>query len=95
MERRAFLGSLTGGLLAAPLAVEAQQPGTVYRVGVLSGGTEPVGGDTLRSLKDELSAFGYIEGRNLVVERRYAEGKLDELPRFVAELLRAHPVHLR
>jgi len=48
-----------------------------------------VSGDTFRSLEDKLRAFGYVEGRNLVVERQYAEGKLDELPRLVAELLRA------
>src|SRR5713101_3182074 len=89
LDRGKFLGTLTGSLLAAPLAAEGQQTGTIYRVGVLSGGTEPVSGDTFRSLEDKLRAFGYVEGRNLVVERQYAEGKLDELPRLVAELVRA------
>jgi putative ABC transport system substrate-binding protein len=89
MDRRPFLGTLAGGLLAAPLAAEAQQAGTIYRVGVLSGGSAVTAGiDPLRA-EDQLRALGYIEGRNLVVERRYAEGKLDDLPRLVAELLRA------
>jgi putative ABC transport system substrate-binding protein len=88
VDRRAFIGSVAGGLLAAPLAAYAQQAGTVYRVGVLSGGSEAVV-DPLRSSEDQLRALGYIEGQNLVVERRYAHGKLDELPRLVAELLRA------
>jgi putative ABC transport system substrate-binding protein len=87
-NRRAFLGSLTGAVLAAPLPADAQPAGTVYRVGVLSGGSA-ASIDPLRLSEDKLRALGYIEGRNLIVERRYADGKLDELPRLVAELLRA------
>ena len=83
---------LTGFVLAwAPLGAAAAQEykaGTVYRVGLLSGGSA-VGADPLRSSEEKLRALGYLEGRNLVVERRYADGKLDELPRLVAELLRA------
>jgi len=88
MDRRAFIGTLAGGLLAAPLAVEAQQAGKVYRIGLLSGGSAAVP-DLLRLSEDRLRALGYIEGQNFVVERRYAEGKLDELPRPVTELLQA------
>ena len=88
MPRRTFMGIIAGGLLAAPLAAGAQQAGKVWRIGVLSGGSAAIP-DPLRSSEDKLRALGYIEGRNLVVERRYAEGKLDELPRLVAELLRA------
>ena len=89
MNRRTFLGSLLAGwLLAAPLAAEGQQAGKVYRIGLLSGGSAALP-DPLRSSEDKLRALGYIEGQNLVVERRYAEGKLDELPRLVTELLLA------
>jgi ABC-type uncharacterized transport system substrate-binding protein len=88
MERRAFFGTLAGGLLAALHVAEAQPAGKVYRIGLLSGGSAAVP-DPLRSSEDKLRALGYIEGQNLVVERRYAEGKLDELPRLVTELLRA------
>jgi hypothetical protein len=70
MNRRVFLGTVAGTLLAARLAAEAQQAGTVYRVGVLSGGSAVTAGvDPLRA-EDQLRALGYIEGRNLVVERR-------------------------
>ena len=48
-----------------------------------------MGADPLQLSEEKLRALGYIEGRNLVVERRYADGKLDELPRLVADLLRA------
>ena len=88
MDRRAFIGTLAGGLLAAPLAAEGQQAGKVYRIGLLSGGSAAVP-DLLRLSEDRLRALGYIEGQNFVVERRYAEGKLDELPRLVTELLQA------
>jgi putative ABC transport system substrate-binding protein len=87
VDRRAFVSTLAGGLFAAPLAAEGQQAETVYRVGVLNGGTAAF--DPLRSYEDKLRELGYIEGRNLIVERRYAEGKLDDLPHLVAELLRA------
>ena len=83
-----FLVTLTGSLLAAPLAAERQQAGKVYRIGLLSGGSAALP-DPLRSSEDKLRALGYIEGQNLVVERRYAEGKLAELPRLVTELLLA------
>jgi len=88
MDRRAFIAAVTGSLLAAPLAAEAQQAGKVWRIGFLSGGSAAAP-DSLRSSEDKLRALGYIEGQNLVVERRYADGKLDQLPRLVTELLRA------
>jgi putative tryptophan/tyrosine transport system substrate-binding protein len=88
VDRRAFIGTIAGGFLTAPLAVEAQQAGKVYRIGLVSGGSAAVP-DLLRLSEDSLRALGYIEGQNLVVERRYAEGKLDELPRLVTELLQA------
>jgi putative tryptophan/tyrosine transport system substrate-binding protein len=88
VDRRAFLGTIAGGLLAAPLASEAQPAGTVYRIGVLSG-SSAAAVDPLRRAEEHLRALGYVEGRNLVVERRYTDGKLDELPRLVAELIRA------
>ena len=76
------VGSLALGLLVAPLAPEAQETGRVYRIGYLSGGAThdvPFG--------PSLQELGYVEGRNLVVERRYAAGHLGELPRLVSELL--------
>jgi hypothetical protein len=81
MDRRAFFaGSL--GLLAAPLAAEAQQGGRVYRLGLLSGGKTPQGPVTLIALgwdqtSAELRTLGYEEGRNLVLEARFADGQVD------------------
>jgi putative tryptophan/tyrosine transport system substrate-binding protein len=72
------------GLVAAPLAAEAQQAGKVYRIGFL--GTFPsVPGP---HFLDGLREHGYVEGQNLTIERRFSDGKADRLPALVADLLR-------
>ena len=88
MDRRAFLATLTGGLLAAPLAAEAQQAGKVYRVGMLWTTRVPAIEDLLGQGLREL---GWIEGQNFVVERRYSEGRADRYPALAAELVRLQP----
>jgi putative ABC transport system substrate-binding protein len=77
---------LAAGLLAAPLAAEAQQARKVWRLGILAPG---VSQDTSRSsvLMQTLQALGYVENQNLLVERRFAEGKIDRLPALAAELV--------
>ena len=92
MDRRAFLATLAGGLLAVPLAATAQQPaGKVYRLGVLSTATAPSSSDQTRAavflVPGALRNLGYVEGQNLVVERRYAGGQLDQLPGMAKELV--------
>jgi putative ABC transport system substrate-binding protein len=81
MKRRAFLGTLASGLLAAPLAAETQQAGKVrpYRVGVLQpgfGGTTPA----LQGLRAGLKAAALEEGRDVVFEIRFARGEVRALP---------------
>jgi putative ABC transport system substrate-binding protein len=85
MDRRAFIGSLTGGLLAAKLAAAAQA-GKVYRLGFLSQGQPPKA--FLEALHQGLRELGYVEGRNLVWEVRSTDGSLDQLPKFAEELVR-------
>jgi ABC-type uncharacterized transport system substrate-binding protein len=82
--RRAFLGSLAGGLVAAPRASAAQGAGKVYRVGLVfttAPVSEMVGPNPVhplvRSFLDELRGLGYVQGRNLVFEARSAEGKFE------------------
>jgi putative ABC transport system substrate-binding protein len=90
IDRRVFLGTVAGGLLAAPLAVEAQQPGKVWRLGILSPSTTP--SETARRqspLMQKLAELGYVENQNLVVEYRAAEGKIDRLPDLAVELVQA------
>jgi len=85
VERRAFLGAVTGGLLAAPLAARAQQAGKVYRVGLLFFSADP-SSPVLRLFRQALSDLGYVEGRNLVLERRYLE-RYERASEVAAELV--------
>jgi putative ABC transport system substrate-binding protein len=86
MDRRRFLlNSLA--VLAAPLAAEAQQTGKVYRIGLLGlSSRSDIAG--LAALRQGLRDLGYEEGKNLVIEYRWAEGRYDRLPIFADELVR-------
>jgi putative ABC transport system substrate-binding protein len=85
--RRAFIGALTG-LLAAPLAAEAQQAGKVYRVGYLTAGSVTANPRVLEAFRQGLRDLGWVEGQNIVIEYRSAEGRFDRLPDLAAELVR-------
>jgi putative ABC transport system substrate-binding protein len=63
IERRTFLGVIAGGLLAAPLAAEAQQTGKVYRVGVLFASTPAATSHLLDGLRQGLREHGYVDRR--------------------------------
>jgi putative ABC transport system substrate-binding protein len=77
------------GLLATPLAAEAQQAGRVYRLGILSAAAPPAPSTATAVflVPVALRELGYVEGQNLVIERRFAEGKLDRLPGLAQELV--------
>jgi putative ABC transport system substrate-binding protein len=86
MERRIFMAMLTGGIVAAPFAAEAQQAGKVARIGWLStnvAASPHLPEAFLQGLRD----FGYVEGRNIVIEYRSAEGKFERFPALAAELV--------
>ena len=85
MDRRAFIGTLTSGLLGAPLAGEAQQAGKVNRIGLLSPVSQGLG---IEAFREGLRTLGYVEGHNIVVEYRSAEGRFDRLPDLAAQLVR-------
>jgi len=87
VERRAFLGAVAGGLLAAPLGAEAQQAGKVYRIGFLRGGPPPE--SYLDAFQQGLRERGYVYGQNVVVELRTTDGSVDQLPQLAEELLRS------
>jgi hypothetical protein len=76
-------------LLAAPLVAEAQQAGTVYRIGYLSTGSPPNPYGPV--FEEALRERGWVTGKNLVITYRYAEGKYDRLPALAAELVRLDP----
>jgi putative ABC transport system substrate-binding protein len=68
----------------APLAAETQHAGKIYRVGLLSPTSQSLG---LEGFREGLRTLGYVEGRNIIVEHRSAEGRFDRLPRLAAELV--------
>jgi len=86
MDRRAFVSGITLGLLAAPLAVEAQQPTKIARIGYLSLNLIP-NRHLREAFRQGLRDVGYVEGRNVVIEYRDAEGKPERLPALAAELV--------
>jgi hypothetical protein len=86
VDRRTFLmGSV--GLLAAPLAAEAQPAGKVYRIGTLNLGS-PSRSPLTEAFWQGLRELGYVEGRNVIVEERWAEGRPERLPDLAADLVR-------
>jgi putative tryptophan/tyrosine transport system substrate-binding protein len=88
MKRRDFI-SLLGGVAAWPLALRAQQVGKVPRIGYLSPGSAAPGPLAYHDeFQRGLRELGYIEGRNIVIEYRFAEGKFDRLDQLAAELVR-------
>jgi putative ABC transport system substrate-binding protein len=83
-----FLIILALGFFVAPLCSNAQQLGKVYRIGLLGLGLPPSEAQWQQSpFLQALRELGWHEGQNLVIERRYAEGKLDRLPALAAELV--------
>jgi hypothetical protein len=66
--RRAFIGTLAGGLLARPLAAEAQVPAKVPRIGFLATPSSTANGSYLEAFREGLRELGYVEGKTIVIE---------------------------
>ena len=90
MDRRAFIGALAGGLLAAPLAAQPQPQGKVPRIGVLSPGTSAraARNPRMQAFYQALRDLGWVEGQNIAFERRYAEDQFDRLTDLAIALAR-------
>ena len=93
MDRRTFIGRVAGGLFAAPLAARAQQVGKVYRIGILETIPALQNAAKLDALRKGLRDLGYVEGRNLIIEYRSADGRAERFPDLASELVRLK-VHL-
>src|SRR5438045_2707907 len=87
MDRRTFIGSVAGGLLAVPLAAGAQKPAMPV-IGFLCSASSAQWASYVASFRKGLNETGYIEGQNLAIEFRWAEGQYDRLPALAADLVR-------
>ena len=89
MKRKiTVLDSLRHALCALLAAAEAQQPTKIPRIGYLGGASPSTNPARIEAFRQGLRELGYVEGKNIVIEWRYAEGKLDRLPALAAELVR-------
>jgi len=86
MERRTFMAMLTGGIVVAPFAAEAQQAAKVPRIGYVAPNLA-ASPHFHEAFRQGLRDLGYVEGRNVVIEYRDAEGKFERLPALAAELV--------
>jgi putative ABC transport system substrate-binding protein len=87
MDRRAFLASLTLGLLAEALPAEAQPAKKVWRIGFLSSGSPAPSQPVVAAIREGLQDRGWVEGQNIIIEYRWAEGRAEKLHALAAELV--------
>jgi putative ABC transport system substrate-binding protein len=89
MRRREILALLGGGAALWPLGARAQQPGKVYRVGVLAAADNPIMRPAYQAFLEELRAQGFVENQNLVVDQRSTDRAPAALAGYVGEMVRA------
>jgi putative ABC transport system substrate-binding protein len=88
MKRRFFGLTLSALLFALSSSVPAQQPAKIPRIGTLNIGSTTTNPHRFEALRQGLRELGYVEGKNIVIERRFADGRFDRLPSLAAELVR-------
>ena len=88
MKRRAFITLIGGAAAAWPLAARAQQAGKIYRIGILEPIPAARNAANLDALRKGLRELGYVEGRDLVIEYRSADGRAERFPDLASELVR-------
>src|SRR6266566_2000620 len=87
MNRRDVIFLLCGTAAAWPFAAHAQQAGKVYRIGFLGNSTAALEANLVEPFRDGLRDLGYVEGQNILIEYRWAEGKYERFPALTAELI--------
>ena len=87
MRRREVISLLGGAATAWPLAARAQQAAKVYRIGFLGNSTAALEADLVGPFREGLRDLGYVEGQNILIEYRWAEGEYERFPALTAELI--------
>jgi putative ABC transport system substrate-binding protein len=88
--RRQFISAIGGAAVAWPLAARTQQPGKVPRIGVLGAASASGFANRVAEFRASLRDLGYVEGTNIIIEFRWAEGNYARLPKLAAELIRSN-----
>src|SRR5262245_32250048 len=88
MSKRSLVITLAGLILALGYPAQAQQTGKVFRIGYLDPGTASSSASVLEAFREELHKLGWIEGKNITIEYRFADQKSARLPELAAELVR-------
>jgi putative tryptophan/tyrosine transport system substrate-binding protein len=87
INRRAFLITMVAAVVVAPLVAEAQHARKLYRIGFLGNSTAALESNLVAPWREGLRELGYVEGRDVVVEYRWAEGHYERFPALIEELL--------
>ena len=90
MDRRRFLLTSLAGAFTVPLGAEAQETRKIPRVGIVGATSPAVGRTSMDAFRLGLRELGYIEGQSIVVEERWAEGRLEGFSDLIADLLRSN-----
>jgi putative ABC transport system substrate-binding protein len=88
VSKKIFSLALCAMLLALCVSTGAQQPTRIPRIGILAGSSASIFSSRAEAFRQRLRDLGYVEGKNIFIEYRYAEGKLERLPDLAAELVR-------
>ena len=88
MKKKITILTLGAMLLALSFSTEAQQPAKIPRIGYLAGSSLSANVARREAFQQGLRELGYVEGKNIIIEWRFAEGKLDRLPALAADLVR-------
>ena len=86
MRRREFIALIGGAAILWPCAGRAQQAKRIFKIGYIEAGSPSSSPQLLAAFRTELRRLGYVEGENLFIERRYAQGR-EELPNITSELM--------
>src|SRR5215813_4130074 len=88
MKRKITVLSLSALLFALGFSAEAQQTSKIFKIGYLDNSTASGSAVLVEAFRQELSKLGWIEGKNITIEYRFAEQKNERLPELVADLVR-------